>query len=86
MVVEQNAISTTIHDTEVPSGIPELSESVTVQIYREEYVERFITFIYPKPKIEVDVRRVSLPLIRLYSSSNKEGTTWITSFWALALI
>lgn len=59
--MEEKSKSTIFHDTEVPAGIPELSESATVQIYREEYVERFITFIYPKPKIEVDVRRVSLP-------------------------
>ncbi|XP_071536208.1 uncharacterized protein [Panulirus ornatus] len=34
-------------------GTPQLSQSVPVQIFREEFVERFISFIYPKPPIEV---------------------------------
>ncbi|XP_042230519.1 cadherin-86C-like isoform X2 [Homarus americanus] len=34
-------------------GTPPLSTTVKVQIFRDEFVERFITFIYPKPQIEV---------------------------------
>ncbi|KAK4314695.1 hypothetical protein Pmani_014032 [Petrolisthes manimaculis] len=57
-------------------GIPELSESVPVQIYREEYVERFITFIYPKPKIEVDVRRSEIErTLRLITGGDAEIRT-----------
>nr|XP_027206971.1 uncharacterized protein LOC113800404 [Penaeus vannamei] len=34
-------------------GTPQLSKSVPVQIFTQEFVDRFITFIYPKPPVEV---------------------------------
>ena len=43
-----------------PSGTPQQTQIVPVQIFREEFVERFITFIYPRPKIEVELKRVSV--------------------------
>ncbi|XP_068207160.1 cadherin-86C-like isoform X2 [Palaemon carinicauda] len=40
--------------TATDQGTPQLSRSVPVQIYTQEYVERLVTFIYPKPKFEVE--------------------------------
>ncbi|XP_069953707.1 cadherin-86C-like isoform X1 [Cherax quadricarinatus] len=41
-------------------GVPQLSETVPIQIFREEFVERFISFIYPKPPIEVRFNEVEI--------------------------
>ncbi|XP_069169456.1 cadherin-86C isoform X2 [Procambarus clarkii] len=41
-------------------GVPQLTNSVPVHIFREEHVERFISFIYPKPPIEVRFNKIDI--------------------------
>ncbi|ROT82792.1 cadherin [Penaeus vannamei] len=54
-------------------GTPQLSKSVPVQIFTQEFVDRFITFIYPKPPVEVGAskREIENQLETLTGESRK---------------
>ncbi|XP_050692840.1 cadherin-86C-like isoform X2 [Eriocheir sinensis] len=57
-------------------GTPQLTTTVPVQIFREEFVERFITFIYPRPKIEVELKRADIEgMLRTLTGGNAQIRT-----------
>uniref|UniRef100_A0A0P4W039 Cadherin domain-containing protein n=1 Tax=Scylla olivacea TaxID=85551 RepID=A0A0P4W039_SCYOL len=57
-------------------GTPQQTQSVPVQIFREEFVERFITFIYPRPKIEVELKREEIEtMLRTLTGGNAQIRT-----------
>ncbi|XP_063850138.1 cadherin-86C-like isoform X2 [Scylla paramamosain] len=57
-------------------GTPQQTQNVPVQIFREEFVERFITFIYPRPKIEVELKREEIEtMLRTLTGGNAQIRT-----------